>query len=181
MIISNYHKINPLDIEFDLSLLEEKYKENDRFCLSLDIRINYKNKIYEHTNYVIDIESVERLIYDVKLFINEETNTLYYEPLEGDFFIYVPRPIKTIKEIICEMIQQGVDTQTINELKNSEDLHRLFFLFNEDKTGTGISYCLDITKNQMNEFIIDLEKKYMSLLKIGLNHSAHSCHTKKDI
>lgn len=171
MKITNLNKKNPLEIMFDLSLNKDLFLINEDFCLYLDLKISFEDKEEKYDNIVIDKSSLEGMISTIKTFINKKEKQLYYEPLEADFWIYIPCPPKSREDIIEELVDAGLKQDEIQEIIGVEDIHKLFFLVDTKKykegfpTGTGIAYCLDVTNSQLEQFANDLEKYYIHLLK----------------
>ncbi|GEM_PF-6851569 len=170
MKITNNTKENPLEIIFNLHLLEERYIAKEDFCLTLDLDIFLDDNINQkYSNITIDRHSIEKLISTIKSFVNKSEEQLYYEPLEGDFQIYIPRPPKTKSEIIKELMDKGIGEDTINEVVSMEDTHKLFFVVDTCKynrgvvTGTGLGCCLQVTDDQLAQFANELAIRYNEL------------------
>lgn len=177
MILSNYRKENPISIDFDLKVDKSKLVHKESFCFKVNIKININRDIVEYNNIWIDKDSIENLISHIDGYLDGKIKFFDYQPLEGDFIIFEKPSKENINEIIKKMEKLDHYKNSTSELKSEleiiQDKVKLIFLVDDCKyykgfsSGTGICYCIDVTKKQLNQFGTDLKQKYIDL--IGIN------------
>jgi hypothetical protein len=163
LFLEDVNNKNPIKIEFELTLLKNEFLSGNDFCFNLGINITVNSNEKRCENITIDKNSIEKLISCTKEFSENEEEMFYYEPLEGDFWIYIPKPNVTKNDIMKNLIEKGMSNEYIKRL-NSEYTYRLFFLVNSYRCDTGISYCLNITKKMFKELSDELNLKYSHLI-----------------
>jgi hypothetical protein len=159
-----------LEIEFNIEIDTSLYKEGEHFCLYLDIAIILNEDKHIFNKILIDTCSIEALIKSLDEFVfNEELEYLYYAPLEDNFWIEIPKPLRSKNEIRENFLESGMPKEEIDEML-SHYTHKMFFgvdegiYFRDQISESGKCYFAFVTKEELKSFVAELKFKYNQLI-----------------
>jgi hypothetical protein len=174
MKLINYPPNESMEIEFRLDIDDRLLKMREDFCLYLDIIVSLNKKVHEYKGIKIDKTSIKRFIEHINRYLNKEIDEIDYSPFEEHFWLFEKKFKLSEEDLINEinrMEKLGCDKETVKKLRSEPYTITLVLLVNKeyaDKHGcsprTGESYIINITKENLKDFIKKLKFKYETLI-----------------
>jgi hypothetical protein len=152
-------------IEFSLDAIESRLaKRREEFCLTLDIDIYHNGNREKHKHTTASRFMIGKLISEIHKFIEEDDYEVDFFPSEENFYLNIKPNKYSRKRQIEDAIKNNAPQHIIDDIKAA--IPEMFrFTMSVDNTHAGVAYMIQVTKEELQIFVDELEERYKKLLK----------------